>query len=159
MLTLLCVGLTLLLCGGYAGMISMCQIGVLPAMRRLQPSAYAEAWRAMDLYMDRAMPPYKGALLLVNVLTVILLVVQHFSALAMAAGVSLLFSILGLLLTVRGQLPLNAKLKTLPAEVPEAVLLDIRDRTIRGFSVRCVLAILAFLVLCLGVVLWPVRFI
>ena len=137
-------------------MILMCQIGILPAMRQLSLSAYADAWRAMDAYMDRLMPPYKGSLLLLNAATVVLSAVQHHLALAIAAGLSLLFSVAGLVLTVRQQLPLNAQLKALPAGTPEAVLLPIREQTIQGFTVRFFLAAAAFVSLCLGVVFWPI---
>lgn len=149
--------LTLLLCGGYAGMILMCQIGILPAMRQLRLSAYADAWRAMDSYMHRLMPPYKGSLLLVNAATVISLAVQRRFPLAVACGVSLFFSVFGLVLTVRRQLPLNARLKALPADASDTLLLDIREQTVRGFSVRFFLAAAAFAVLCCSVPFWPMR--
>ena len=151
------LSLTLLLTGAYAGMILMCQIGVLPAMRQLSLGAYADAWRAMDTYMDRLMPPYKGSLLLINTATLILLAFQRRTPLAAAAAVSLICSVSGLVLTVRQQLPLNAKLKTFKAGAPDSVLLDIREQTVKGFTSRCFLAAAAFLALCVGVVFSPVR--
>ncbi len=145
--------LTIVLCGGYAGMILMCQIGVLPAMRLLRPDAYADAWRAMDTYLDRSMPPYKGSLLLINAALTISVALQHRSALAIATGLSLVLSVAGLVLTVRGQLPINAQLKQLAAGAPDDVLIDLRERTARGFTVRFVLAQAAFLVLVCGAII------
>ncbi len=146
--------LTLVLCGGYAGMVLMCQIGVLPAMRDLSLSAFADAWRAMDSYMERLMPPYKLSLLLINAAAFVVVILQHRNPiLAFSLGASFLCSAAGLVLTVRGQLPLNAQIKTpgLPAEI----LGSIREKTIAGFRVRFILAALAFLVLCVGVVFSP----
>lgn len=153
--TQLLLTLTLLLCGAYAGMVLMCQIGVLPAMRRLQPKAYADAWRAMDFYLARSMPPYKLSLLLLNAATIVCLYLQHRSSLAMAAVGSFLFSVAGLVATVRGQLPLNAKLQSLPADAADHLLIDIREKTVKGFSVRFFLAATAFVVLAIGVVYSP----
>ncbi|MBE7181669.1 MAG: hypothetical protein INR71_10770, partial [Terriglobus roseus] len=58
-------------------MALMCHIGVLPAMRDLRPASFADAWRSMDVYMDKLMPPYKGALLLVTLASLVLLWLQH----------------------------------------------------------------------------------
>ena len=156
-LTAVLLVLTIVLCGAYAGMILMCQIGVLPAMRLLRPAADADAWRAMDVYLDRLMPPYKGALLLINAALTVSLALEHRFTLSIATGLSLLLSIAGLVLTVRGQLPLNTKIKQLPAGTPDDVLSDIRERTVRGFTVRFVLAQAAFLVICCGAIVWPLR--
>ena len=154
-LSSIALALTLILCGGYAGMILMCQIGVLPAMRQLRLSAYAEAWRAMDAYMGRLMPPYKSCLLLINTVAVVTLALEHRLATAVAAGVSLILSVAGLVLTVRQQLPLNAKLKALPGSAAETELLEIREGTVRGFRVRFGLAAASFVILCCGVTFWP----
>ena len=151
------LALTLILSGAYAGLVLMCEIAILPAMQRLSLPAYADAWRAMDASLDRSMPPYKACLLLVNGAALALLVVQRRVPLATFTGASLLCSLGGLLLTVRKQLPLNAQLKALPADAPTAVLLDIREKTIRGFKARMVLAAGSFLALCFGIVFWPVR--
>jgi hypothetical protein len=152
-LTSCLLGATLLLSGGYAGMVLMCQTGVLPAMRDLTPNAFADAWRAMDTYMERLMPPYKGSLMLVSLVTVILLCLQHRCMLAVCVAINLMCSIAGLVLTIRGQLPLNAKIKA-GGLSPEEII-SIRNKTLTGFRTRFVLAAAAFLALCIGVIAWP----
>lgn len=153
--TLFLLLFTLLLCGGYAGMVLMCQIGVLPAMRDLSASAWAESWCAMDVYMGRRMPPYKGSLLLVNTITLVLLLMQHRPGLAIAASISLACSVAGLVLTVRRQLPLNARLKSLAFDGTEQELLRIREQTVAGFRARFYLAFTAFAALACGVLATP----
>ena len=156
LITSLLLIVTLVLCGAYAGLALMCQIGVLPAMRQLRPNAYADAWQAMDGYMDRSMPPFKVSLLLLNLAACGVLIADHRQALATCCAISFVLSLAGLVLTIRKQLPLNTMLKTLPAGTPDHVLLRIREQTVRNFSVRFVLASLAFITLSVGVLVWPV---
>lgn len=144
---------TLALCGAYAGMALMCHIGVLPAMQDLSPRSFADAWRAMDAYMDKLMPPYKGALLLATLATLVLLVAQRRTVLACCILISLFLSVAGLVATIRGQLPLNAEIKK--ADVAEPRLVEIRTRTVAGFRTRTVLAMFAFFSICFGVIFWP----
>lgn len=148
---------TLVLCGAYAGLVLMCQIGVLPAMQTLSPQAFADAWRAMDARMERSMPPYKVTLLIVNLATAIVLLFLHQRALAVCAAISFLLSLAGLILTIRGQVPLNRELKELTAAATDDRLSRILSQTIRNFSERFVLAAAAFVSLAVGVVLWPVQ--
>lgn len=144
--------LTLLLCGCYAGMSLLSQIGILPAMRRLRPSTYADAFGAMDFYLDRSMPPYKLSLLVVTLALCICLLLQHRTALALAAGSSFLLSLMALIVTVAKQLPLNRQLKNLPEGTPDDVLIGIREASVRNFMARCIMAVLSFAILCFGVV-------
>ena len=149
--------LTLLLCGCYAGMTLMCQIGVLPAMCRLTLPAYADAFRAMDFYLDRSMPPYKLTLLAVNLATLVCVALQHRTPLAVAVGAACLLNVVALVLTIRKQLPLSAELKRLGSDAAEPLLLNIREQTVRNFMGRSVVAMIAFIALCTGVLLWPLH--
>lgn len=133
----------------------MCQIGVLPAMRLLTPNSYADAWRAMDSYLDRSMPPYKISLLLVTAGSVLVFAIQHRMVQATLCATSFVLSLTGLGLTMAKQLPLNSKLKDLPQPSPDAVLMDIREQTFRNFTVRFFLALASFIVLCVGATFWP----
>lgn len=151
-LTSALVALTLLLTGSYAGMALMCQIGVLPAMRKLSLQAYAEAWRAMDSFLDRSMPPFKLTLLLANAAAVACLARDHRTRFALFASASFVLSLLGLVLTITRQLPINRQLKALPAGNSDDILLRLREQTVRNFSVRFVLAMCAFALLILGTV-------
>ncbi len=151
------LSLTLLLCGCYAGFAVFCQIGVMPAMRRLPLASYADAFRAMDHFLDRSMPPYKLTLLLVNLSLGVVALLLHRRHLAAAVLLAFFCNIAALVLTVRKQLPLNTRLKQLPGDVSDVVLLDLREQTIRNFMERCVVSVLAFAVLCVGAVVWPLR--
>lgn len=149
--------LTLLLCGGYAGMALLCEIGVLPAMRALSPSAFAETWRAMDSYLDRSMPPYKITLLLVNLAATVCLLLLHHRALAVCAAASFLLSLAALVLTIRKQLPLNRQIKALADQPVSERLVTLRQQTSRNFTQRFVLALLSFAILATGAIFWPLR--
>lgn len=155
-LSLLLVFLTLCLTGIYAGMCVMCQIGVLPAMRLLSLQAYVEAWRAMDFYLDRSMPPFKVTLLAASLGATVVLAMQHRNHLAACLGLTFVCSLVALVLTITMQLPLNRKLQTLPPDTSADTLLAIREHTVHNFAVRLVLAIAAFIIPCAGVLIWPV---
>jgi hypothetical protein len=144
--------LTILLCGSYAGMALMCQIGIFPAMRQLTLHAYADSFRAIDRPMDRLTPPYKLSLLLINAATTVCLGLLHNTYMAAAAGLSLVLNIIALVITITKQLPLNAQLKSLGPEAPAEILLAIREQTVRNFAVRLIVAMLAFVVLVVGLV-------
>ncbi len=148
--------LTLLLSGGYAGLVLMCQIGLMPGLREVSLRTYAEAWLAIDRYMDRRMPPYKGSLLLLNAALIVSLVLHHKGMLAAAASLSLLCSVAGLAVTIRKQFPLNARIKELQRTAPDGVLLDIRNQTAANFPLRLWLAAGSFASLCVGAIFWPV---
>ena len=149
--------LTLLLCGGYAGMALMCQIGVLPTMRQLSPKAYAEAWRIMDGYMDRSMPPFKISLLVLTAATFVSVALEHRFWLAGGTAVSFLLTLAALVLTVRKLLPLNAQVRNWTPGSSEDSLRLLRDQIAQNFSVRFWLAAASFVVLCGGAIFWPVR--
>ena len=134
-------------------MVLMCQVGLLPGLSDLSPRSFAESWRATDRHMDKLMPPYKGSLLLFTLVTAVLLWLQHRPLLAACCAASLLMSIAGLVLTIRGQLPLNREIQA--GTPPDSRLLEIRDQTVAGFRTRFFLAALSFVSLCIGVVFWP----
>lgn len=157
LLSAILLTLTLLLCGFYAGMTLMCQIGVLPTMRRLDLHAYAQAWRVMDSFMDRAMPPFKLTLLALNLAATISLAMEHRNPLAGLTFLSFLLSLSALVLTIRLQLPLNAQLRMLPANADADTLTSIREQTVHNFAVRMILALLAFSLLSAGTVFLPLR--
>ena len=60
------LALTLLLSYGYAGMILVCQIAVLPPIRQLRPNDYADAWQVVDLYTDHLLAPDLSSLTIIN---------------------------------------------------------------------------------------------
>lgn len=103
------------------------------------------------------MPPYKLSLLLTNSATIICLLLLHNNYMAAAAGFSFVLNIIGLVLTITKQLPLNAQLKSLGSEAPADVLLAIREQTVRNFGVRLIVAALAFVVLVVGLVFFGSR--
>lgn len=149
--------LTLLLCGCYAGFAVFCQIGVMPALRRLSLPAYADTFRAMDHFLDRSMPPYRITLLVLNLGLGIVALLLHRRHLAAAVLITFLCNVAALVLTVGKQIPLNTRLKQLPGDTDDGILLDIREQTVRNFMERCVVSVLGFAVLCVGAVLWPLR--
>ena len=155
-MTTILLALIQLLCGLYAGMALMCQIGLLPAMRRVAPSTYAETFRAVDALMDRAMPPFKLTLLLFTAATAVCLFVQRQMPLALVVSFSFACSLVALVLTITKQLPVNARLRGLPRDAEDRVLVKILDVTIRNFEVRLWFALASFAALCFGVAIWPV---
>ncbi len=148
--------LTLLLCGAYAGMALFCQIGVLPTMRNLDTATFVTVWRILDRYMARSMPPYKVTLLALTLASSISLFVQHQTSLARLTAASFLLTLAALVLTVWKQLPLNTQMSSLPANTDRSTVVALLDRTVKNFGVRLVLAVVAFAVLCLGAVAYPI---
>ncbi len=155
-LTLVLFSVTLLLCGAYAGMALFCQIGVLPAMRRLNRGAYVATWGILDGLMERSMPPYKVTLLAVSLASASCLYAQHCAQLAAATAFSFLLSLGGLVLTIGKQVPLNRAISGFPESEDERLLVAMRDQTEKNFALRLGMALLAFTALCGGIVLFPI---
>ncbi len=154
MTLILLLTLTLFVCGAYCGMTLFCQIGLLPAMRIVPPQTFAETWRAVDRFMDRLMPPFKLTLILLNLALTIVAYRNGQIPVATYAGISLLLSLLALVLTITMQLPVNKRIATATSEEQ---LLDLLAETNGNFALRFVLALVAFLTLCIGATHFPPR--
>ena len=136
-------------------MALFCQIGVLPTMRRLDRKAYVATWAILDGLMECSMPPYKITLLAVNLASAICLYAQHHAHLAAATSLSFLLSLGGLILTIAKQVPLNRAISSFPEIEEERLLLAMRDETEKNFAVRLGMALVAFIVLGVGIVAFP----
>ena len=147
------LALLLVVSGGYAGILLFCQIALAPALRVLSLQQYAEAFRALDRFMDARMPMYKLALLLLYVATLVAIWPLRGSRLFAAVAVCLALSLCDLAINISKQLPLNKRLQGLMGEeARDEVLLEMRERTVRYFRWRFVLSGLAFAGLCFAAV-------
>jgi len=151
------ITLTVLLCGGYFGITLFCQIGLLPAMRSIGPAAFVKAWRDIDGYMDRAMPPYKLTLLGLTAVTTTTLALTCQCQLAILTGISFLLGLAALILTITRQVPVNKCIAALPPSAAESLALDLLRSTRTNFTIRFYLALAAFAALCIGVTHYPVH--
>lgn len=149
--------LTVLLCGAYFGMTLFCQIGLLPAMRSIEPAAFIQTWRSIDGYMDRAMPPYKLTLLLLTATTTVTLYLTGQRHLAILTGISFLLGLIALVLTITRQVPVNKCIASLPPTAADSLARDLLRSTESNFTIRFVLAFAAFAALCIGVTHYPVH--
>lgn len=149
--------LTVLLCGAYFGMTLFCQIGLLPAMRSIEPTAFIQTWRAIDGYMDRAMPPFKLTLLALTAANTVTLYLTGQCSLASCTAISFLCDLIALVLTITRQLPVNKRIAALPPTAATSLALDLLRSTEANFTVRFLLALLAFAALCVGVTHYPIH--
>ena len=104
--------------------------------------------------MDRAMPPFKIILLLINLALTALCVLDYHRPLALYSGISFLLILIALILTVAVQLPIN---KQIAAATNDEHLRRLLQKTGTHFTIRFVLALVAFAALCIGATHYPLH--
>lgn len=144
------VVISLVLTGLVAGTMAVGLVAVRPAMHSLPPTSYVLVKQAFDVSYPKLMKPLQISSLLSTVALAVMAAVDDASTCAIIAAVAAVAVLTNILVTVRGDLPINNAMATWRPEAPPADWESQRARWDFFNSIRTTAAVGALVLLALA---------
>ena len=144
------VVISLVVTGLVAGTLTVGLVAVRPAMHSLPPTPYVLVKQAFDVSYPRMMKPLQLASLLATIALAVAAGVAGATACAVLAAVAAACVLTNILVTVRGDLPINNAMATWKPEAPPPDWREQRARWDFFNSIRTTAAVSALVLLALA---------
>ncbi|SNQ49906.1 conserved membrane hypothetical protein [Frankia canadensis] len=141
---------SLVLTGLVAGTMTIGLVAVRPAMHSLPTTTYVLVKQAFDISYPKFMKPLQIACLLSTVALAVTAAVAGSRACAILAAVAAVGVLVNIIVTVRGDLPINNAMATWTPEAPPSDWQSQRARWDHFNSIRTIAAISALVLLALA---------
>ena len=144
------LGLLVFLTGLYAGQMFHEMIGAQGALQPLDNHTYIVYWQSLDKLMHVRMPVMSNSLLLVFLINLIILRNYRNNWFFWIMLISFICLVVETVVTVKLQLPINARVQSLnPLNLPADVA-SLKESTLLHFVTRAILRFASFILLIIG---------